>query len=104
MNRAVLVLCCAGLLAAATHHPTSAQGKGDWSFQRVGTFADYRNATIDGLTVSEIIAATADGKTLVLFRNLGYPAEQVNGCHSRGSRLRRTSTPDGRAPSRVQFA
>jgi Esterase-like activity of phytase len=65
MNRAVLVLCCIGLLVVATHPPTSAQGKGDWRFQRVGTFANYRNATIDELTASEIIAATADGKTLV---------------------------------------
>jgi hypothetical protein len=37
------------------------------NFQRVGTFADYRNNGPDSAaeTVSEIIAATADGRTLV---------------------------------------
>ncbi len=42
-------------------------GKGwrGWSFQRVGTFANYKNASIGETTVSEIIAATADGRTLI---------------------------------------
>ncbi|MCC7043869.1 MAG: esterase-like activity of phytase family protein [Acidobacteria bacterium] len=36
------------------------------SFQRVGTFANYRNnANIGDQTVAEIVAATADGRTLV---------------------------------------
>ena len=36
------------------------------SFQRVGTFANYRNnANIADATVSEIVAATADGRTLI---------------------------------------
>jgi hypothetical protein len=36
------------------------------SFQRVGTFANYRNnASVADSTVSEIVAATADGNTLV---------------------------------------
>ena len=36
------------------------------SFQRVGTFANYlNNANIGDQTVSEIVAATADGMTLV---------------------------------------
>lgn len=37
------------------------------SFQRVGTFANYQNNGADGAeeTVSEIIASTADGRTLV---------------------------------------
>jgi hypothetical protein len=36
------------------------------SFQRVGTFANYRNnANIADVTVSEIVAATADGRTLI---------------------------------------
>lgn len=55
----------AALLGALATHDTLAHGKGDWSFQRVGTFANYRNATPGEATVAEIIAATADGRTLV---------------------------------------
>jgi hypothetical protein len=55
----------AGPVAVTSSRPSLAQGKGDWSFQRVGTFANYRNAPIGDQTVSEIVAATAHGKTLV---------------------------------------
>ena len=65
MRRISMALACACLLAIATAPRTDAQGKGDWSFQRVGTFANYRNASLDEHTVSEIIAASADGKTLI---------------------------------------
>ena len=65
MNKVALAILCAGLVGATTSDRTLAQGKGDWSFQRVGTFANYRNAPISETTVSEIVAATADGKTLV---------------------------------------
>jgi hypothetical protein len=47
------------------------------SFQRVSTLANYRNngaANIDETTVSEIIAATRDGKTLVYTDS---PGEQI---------------------------
>jgi hypothetical protein len=53
------------LVAVTASRPSLAQGKGDWSFQRVGTFANYRSAPIGDETVSEIVAAVADGKTLV---------------------------------------
>lgn len=65
MNKIALGILCAAMVGATASHPTLAQGKGDWSFQRVGTFANYRNAPIGDKTVSEIIAATADGKTIV---------------------------------------
>jgi hypothetical protein len=53
---------------------TQAQGKGEWSFQRVGTFANYKNLDLDDIdkpTVSEIIAATADGTLLIYSDALG---------------------------------
>lgn len=43
-------------------------GKGrrpEWRFKRVGTFANFRNAGLDRTTVSEIITATPDGRTLI---------------------------------------
>ncbi len=36
-----------------------------WWFNRVGTFANFRNAGLGSLTVSEIVTATPDGRTLV---------------------------------------
>lgn len=65
MRRAALAILCAAALGAAVTPPSRAQGRGDWSFQRVGTFANYRNASLAEETVAEIIAASADGKTLV---------------------------------------
>lgn len=50
---------------ATAGRTTLAQGKGDWRFQRVGMFANYRNAPIGEATMSETVAATADGRTLV---------------------------------------
>ena len=42
------------------------KGRGrDWRFKRVGTFANFRNAELGDVTVSEIVAATPDGRTLV---------------------------------------
>jgi hypothetical protein len=78
----------AALLGALATHDTLANGKGDWSFQRVGTFANYRNATPGEATVAEIIAATADGQTLVYtdavrgavgFIDISNPAQPVPG-------------------------
>ncbi len=43
-------------------------GKGrrpEWRFKRVGTFANFRNAGLDRTTVSEIVTATPDGRTLI---------------------------------------
>lgn len=37
----------------------------EWRFNRVGTFANFRNAGLDKLTVSEIITSTPDGRTLI---------------------------------------
>jgi hypothetical protein len=65
MRRLALGLAGAGLLLAAGLQPLDAQGRRDAVFQRVGTFANYTNATLTDTTVSEIIAATADGQTLV---------------------------------------
>ena len=65
MNRTALFMLCAGVVAATAPDRMLAQGKGDWSFQRVGTFANFKNGAVADATVSEIIAATADGKTLV---------------------------------------
>ena len=65
MNRTALFMLCAGVVAATAPDRMLAHGKGDWSFQRVGTFANYKNAAVGDATVSEIIAATADGKTLI---------------------------------------
>lgn len=65
MKRAVLGILGLGVLAVVSRTPIDAQGNGDWTFQRVGTFANYRNAPIGEQTVSEILAASADGKTLV---------------------------------------
>ena len=74
-------LLLAGLLAGATSDATQATGslffanerprhfsflQREKSFQRMGTLANYRNnANIADETISEIVAATADGKTLV---------------------------------------
>ena len=41
------------------------RGKPEWRFKRVGTFANFRNAGLANLTVSEIIASTPDGRTLI---------------------------------------
>jgi hypothetical protein len=66
MNKSTLGIVLAGAIAATASHQTLAEGKGQWNFQRVGTFANYTNAAaISNTTVSEIVAATADGKTLV---------------------------------------
>jgi hypothetical protein len=65
MTRTACCLFAAAMLGVTATHETLAHGKGDWSFQRVGTFANYRNAPLGEVTVAEIIAATADGKTLV---------------------------------------
>jgi hypothetical protein len=52
-------------------------GSRDKSFQRVGTFANYRNNPMSGpMTASEIVAATSDGQLLVysdgLLRAIGF--------------------------------
>lgn len=65
MKRTALGLLCAGVIGATASHATLAHGKGDWRFQRVGTFANFYNAPIGDTTVSEIVAATMDGKTLL---------------------------------------
>jgi Esterase-like activity of phytase len=41
------------------------RGKPEWRFTRVGTFANFRNAGLGSLTVSEIVTATPDGRTLI---------------------------------------
>ena len=75
-------LLLAGLVAGATSNATQATGSlffanessthlrfpsREMSFQRVGTFANYLNNGDDAAdeTVSEIVAATANGNTLV---------------------------------------
>lgn len=47
--------------------PLAKLARPGYSFQRVGTFANYRNngSAMASETVSEIVAATADGRTLV---------------------------------------
>lgn len=65
MKRVLLSILGAALVGVSTAPLTQAHGKGEWSFRRVGTFANYTNATLDEPTVSEIVAATADGRTLV---------------------------------------
>ena len=56
-----LALAVSGTTKAAGDEPAGAR-----FFQRVGTFANYlNNADIGDQTVSEIVAATADGMTLV---------------------------------------
>jgi hypothetical protein len=40
-------------------------GKPEWRFKRVGTFANFRNTGLDAPTVSEIIASTPDGRTVI---------------------------------------
>ena len=39
--------------------------RSEWRFKRVGTFANFRNAGLDRRTVSEIVTATPDGRTLI---------------------------------------
>ncbi len=95
MRHALLGLACAVTLAAATsavpyatdRAPQGADDRGrggddrddddrddrerdrrerpEWRFKRVGTFANFRNAGLDRPTVSEIIASTPDGRTLI---------------------------------------
>ena len=89
MRRTLFGLGCAVMLAAAVspitfandRGPQSAndrdddrgddddragtRGKPEWRFKRVGTFANFRNAGLGKLTVSEIIASTPDGRTLI---------------------------------------
>jgi hypothetical protein len=65
MKRLALTLAGASLLAVTLTSATHAQGKGDWSFQRVGTFLNFDNAPVTEGTVSEIVAATPDGRTLI---------------------------------------
>jgi hypothetical protein len=54
-------------MAGISPSPISATGGHERSFRRVGTFANYLNnpATPAAETVSQIVAATTDGKTLV---------------------------------------
>jgi hypothetical protein len=82
MNRFAIGLLSAGVALAAASGTTLATGNRlmSWkprpqvsrhddrgrAFQRVGTFANYRNNTdATQNTVSEIVAATADGRTLI---------------------------------------
>jgi len=65
MRRLTLATLCA-VLFGALHAPTThADGKGGWNFRRIGTFANYTNGSLDETTVAEIVAASADGRTLV---------------------------------------
>jgi hypothetical protein len=82
MRKATVILALAGVAAGATSIATEAHGwrlfnrkerpkhfrslSRDKSFVRVSTLANYlNNADIGDETVSEIVAATADGRTLV---------------------------------------
>jgi hypothetical protein len=65
MKRLALALAGAGLLTVTFTSATRAQGKADWSFQRVGTFLNFTNAPFTEGTVSEIVAATPDGRTVI---------------------------------------
>ena len=86
MRRTLLGLGCAVVLAAAVSPTSYATGHSEQSarerghddddrdererrperrFTRVGTFANFRNAGLGNLTVSEIITSTPDGRTLI---------------------------------------
>jgi hypothetical protein len=80
MRRVIAASICAGLTAVVLPHAMQADGGFPWnhrpghrpslvrerSFVRVGTLANYRNNVNPGdETVSEIVAATADGRLLV---------------------------------------
>ncbi|MPZ21187.1 MAG: esterase-like activity of phytase family protein [Luteitalea sp.] len=66
MTRIAIGLLCAGLAGSVTSDITLGKGRRESSFHRVGTLANYRNnPNITDETVSEIVAATADGKTLI---------------------------------------
>lgn len=81
MKKTVIGVLCAALVGLAMSGPTEATGDRLFSwklrpkdrfqprgrtFQRVGTFANYRNnSSMADQTVSEIVAATSDGRTLV---------------------------------------
>jgi hypothetical protein len=52
-------------MGVATGDSPLAQGRPERTFKRVGTFANYRNVGIGETTVSEIVAATANGRLLV---------------------------------------
>lgn len=57
---------CAGLvLALMLPVLPAAADKGGRTFQRVATFPVFLNTSVDAKTVAEIVAATADGRTLV---------------------------------------
>jgi hypothetical protein len=65
MKKIVVGLLYAVLVATGPI-ATQATGGRQISFERVGTFANYRNSqSLTDETVSEIVAATADGRTLV---------------------------------------
>jgi hypothetical protein len=65
MKKTVIGLLCA-VLVGAESVTTKATGSRQSSFQRVGTFANYRNSqSVADETVSEIVAATANGRTLI---------------------------------------
>jgi hypothetical protein len=85
MQRIAAGLALAGLIGWTTSalHATGSffdwhergdrdRGRHETSFERVGTFANYRNnANPAAETVSEIVAATADGRTLVYTDSFG---------------------------------
>ncbi|MBL8138944.1 MAG: esterase-like activity of phytase family protein [Acidobacteria bacterium] len=111
MKRTLLGISCAAVLAAALMPVSHASDRApqraeerehdgddrddddregrprrsEWRFKRVGTFANFRNAGLDRTTVSEIITATPDGKTLIYtdaegaigFIDITNPAEPV---------------------------
>lgn len=73
-KRLLAPVVCAGLIAGMTGETPQAQGP-ERSFQRIATFANYHNNTdLSDETVSEIIAATADGRLLVYTDS---PGEQI---------------------------
>ncbi len=66
MKRTLLGLGGVVVLAAALSPISYAKDRpAERRFTRVGTFANFRNAGLGTLTVSEIITATPDGRTLI---------------------------------------
>lgn len=59
------VVVCASAIGLAIGDSPLAKGRPERTFKRVGTFANYHNVGIGETTVSEIVAATANGRLLV---------------------------------------
>ena len=103
IRKSLFGLLLVAIASATTVATSNGRRHSDKSFVRIGTFANYKNnPTASAVTASEIVAATADGRTLVYsdgllgaigFINISNPARPTAGG--------RVTFPAGHSPTSV---